>query len=75
MIAWGSLEHCDMTCAAFAHCREDRNRGCTRPDNHSLLVLIVQVLGPELRVHDLTGEVLDAWDVRFKALRWSERVR
>src|SRR3954449_1004308 len=44
--------------------RNHADRGRPATDHHDTLAGVVQRLGPELRVHDLAGEVLDARKLR-----------
>ena len=46
------------------HRRHQGDRGRAAADDDDLLAGVVEVLGPELRVHDLAGEVLDAGERR-----------
>lgn len=51
-----------------AHSGKDGHSGGARADNHSFFVLEIQILGPELWMHYLTREVLEARNLSFKTL-------
>src|SRR3546814_5047524 len=63
----GALEHRDvrrpLTVALFGHRGHDGNRGRPRSDHHHLLARIVEILRPELRVDDLSAEILAAGEM------------
>ena len=58
-----ALEHRDVLGLA-GHRRHQGDRGGAAADDHDALAGVLQVLGPELRVHDLAAEVGDARDGR-----------
>lgn len=69
VVAWGALEHCHVASTGVAHRWEDGDGGGAGADDDGFLVGVVEVFGPELRVNDFAGEVRDAGDVGFEALR------
>lgn len=67
-IAGTSLQHGDVSSTRFVHGREYGDSCCTATNDHDLLTGIIEFFRPKLRVNDLSREVLDAGDFRFKTL-------
>ena len=57
-ITWTALQLGHMSYTALDKCRKQCDGRCTTADDHNLLALVVQILGPELRMHRLAFEVV-----------------
>ena len=58
-----ALQHGDMP-SGVGHRRDQRDRGGPTTDHDDIFARVVEVLGPQLRVHDRALEVLPALEVR-----------
>ena len=67
-VGGGALQHGDVG-GLVGHRGHQGDGGGAAADDHDLLALVVQVLGPVLRVHDLPLEALAALEVGGVALR------